>query len=335
MNIVEIPARILFFLVALLLTIPAVMAVPLDRIQYRNLSGAARFKLTDKYLTAHWLNFYDPRQTTVAADLAMMREEATDDRTACLLRFFMFRNQAFEQTKHAETSATALAQMRDVLQFAQVNELIIEEGISWLLLSLITREHKSSMDERTRRIWAYEGAVKGLKLLERVPINELAAYHGGTYFLNHHLMYVGIYLFRIEEYELALRMFTLGQRAAHPSFDSHNPHFKRYAHFYWNLLNDVGECYRSMERYPEAIGAYRKAYLFGQKHRSVIQQAVSYGNIGTVLALQGKPTQALSYLSYAAQESARLGDCESEFNASSPLGSAYIACKQYEKAYPV
>lgn len=323
------------FLLVIMLLAGSVATAQLNREQYRNLSDEARFRLTDQYLTQHWLDFYNPRQTVATANLTMMRQEATDARTACLLQFFMFRNQAFERTKHAETSAKALSQMRDVLRFAQANDLVVEEGTSWLLLSLVTREHNSPMDERTRRLLAYEGAVKGLRRLESVPVAELANYHGGTYYLDHHLMYIGIYLFRIEEYELALRMFALGHRATGSSFDPRNPHFKGYAHFNWNFLNDMGECYRHLQQYPQAVDAYRRACVFGRRHRSVIQQVISYGNIGATLTLEGQHEEAIPYLTYAARESVRLGDHESAFNAVSPLAGAYIACQRYEDAHPV
>ena len=225
--------------------------------------------------------------------------------------------------------------MRDVLAFAQENNLPAEEGISWLLLSLVNREHVSDMDERTRRLQSYEGVVRGLTLLENLPLTDLDDYHGGTYFLDHHLMYMGIYLFRIEEYGLALRMFRLGHRAGHPSFSPKNPHFKGYDHFEWNFLNSIGACYQGMNRLDEAAVWFKKAYQFGKYHHTPIQEVVSYGNMGVVLARQKKPLEALPYLERAAAETRRLNDNESEFNVATPLAETYLALNRHEKAYPV
>ncbi len=304
-----------------------------DPVAYNALSSQARYRFTDRYLTTHWLDFYDPKQTVVAADLAMMRAEATDPKTACLLRFFQFRNQTFERTKHAQTAQAAVGAMRDVLTFAQANNLTAEEGVSWLLLSLVTREHVSHMDERTRRLQIYEGVVRGLTLLESLPPAALDDYHGGTYFLDHHLMYMGIYLFRIEEYGLALRMFSLGHRTGHPSFSPDNSHFKGYDYFEWNFLNDIGACYQRMNRLNEAAAWYRKAYEFGKYHRTPIQEVVSYGNIGVVLAKQKRPLAALPYLERASVETRRLQDTESEFNVAVPLAETYLTLNRPEKAY--
>ncbi len=311
----------------------SVAMAQMNPIVYKALSDQERYRVTDTYLTTHWLDFYDPKQTVVAADLAMMRAEATDPKTACLLRFFQFRNQTFERTKHAQTAKAAVEAMRDVLTFAQANNLPAEEGISWLLLSLVTQEHVSSMDERTRRLRIYEGVVRGLTLLESLPPTALDEYHGGTYFLDHHLMHMGIYLFRIEEYSLALRMFSLGHRTGHPSFSPDNSHFKGYDHFEWNFLNDIGACYQRMNRLTEAAVWYRKAYEFGKYHHTPIQEVVSYGNIGVVLTKQKRPLAALPYLERAAVETRRLHDNESEFNVAVPLAETYLTLNQPEKAH--
>lgn len=301
---------------------------------FGRLSQEAQFTFADNYLTKHWWDFYDSTKTTARSDYALMRAEAGHPNVVCLLRLFWFRNQIDPQLFNPKTAKAALVSNRAILEYAQQHDLTTEEGICWLSWCMAVLTHKSDMDDRTRRLLVYDGAIRGLTILEKLPLSVLNQYQGATYDLDYHLQFMSTYFFRIEEYELARRVAMLGNRAAHPVYSTKEGHNFGYTFHKWNFQNEIGSCFLRLGQYKEALAWYQKAYAFARTHHTLVREAISYGTIGVVLIREGNPRAAIPYLERAVAVARQDSDVESEFNAITPLAEAYIALKNYDRAYP-
>nr|WP_293840332.1 tetratricopeptide repeat protein [uncultured Arsenicibacter sp.] len=189
--------------------------------------------------------------------------------------------------------------------------------------------------EHQKRVMVYEAAVRGLTLLESLPQSELNHYQGSTYDFPHHLWWMSMYFFRIEEFELARRAANLGNLCVpvQPDMDAGAP--MSLAFYKWQFLNDLGSCNLRLGNLKQSGIWYRKAYQFALTQKEPVREGVSYGNLGVVLSKQGKPAQAISYLQHAVTSAQKGNDRQSEFNAVVPLSAVYLQLRQYDDAFPV
>lgn len=304
----------------------------IDRRTYNGLTERAQFDFIDQYLTKHWFDFYDSTNAQVVSDYNLMRELATSPQTACLLRLFWFRNQSDRSIVWERGYQPNLNKLRAILDYAHQNNLKAEEGICWLAWSITVLAHQDDLTERARRIIVYDGALRGLNLLESLPRSVLNRYHGATYDLDYHLQFMSTYFFRLEEYELARRVASLGNRTTHPVYSTKAGHLFGYNFYKWHFLNELGSCHLQLGELREAMHWYQQAHVFGKVQQHPVREAISYGNIGLVLSRQGQVAAAIPYLERAASVTRQDEDLESEFNATAPLAQLYLKANRFDKA---
>lgn len=316
-----------------------------DRERFRQLPPEARFSLIDNYLTNHWRKLYfaienDPRKNALSADYQFMRREAKDPTSTTLLRLFWVRNQHYLTVDKSARHDAMLDSLVAIRAYAHQNKLRAEEGISWLVWCKRILEYPNKIDHHTRRILVYDGAVKGLNLLESLPLSVLQRYNGDTYDLTRHLWWMSMYFYQIEEYELLRRVATLGYRCAHPSLDNRVEDFldleypRSYVFYKWHFQDDLGGYYLHTGQFRQAEKQYRQAYAFAKANQSSVEAGVSYGNIGVALSKQGKWAAALPYLEHAMQVAQQENNRVSAFKAIVPLAQVYLQLKQHDKALP-
>lgn len=317
-------------LVLLLLNVQYLSA-QINRAYFRQLSDDQQFTFVDTYITKHWWDFLDmKKKSATVADYKMMLAEANGPRTICLLKLFWHRNQIINSDAKSETK---LADIQSVINLAHDHELHVEKAICQVVWCIAVLRHGGKRDDRTRRILVYDAALQAITTLEKQPLSVLHNYHGPAFDIDHHLWWLSIYFFSIDEYELAAQIALFGERVLHPTLTTRNVFPYGYNFYKWQFLNDLGSCHLRLGKLREAANWYRKAYRFACSIGSEIQSAVSYGNLGVVLSKQGKPAAAIPHLERAVQVARHENDRQSEFNALVPLSEVYLRLKQYDKAY--
>lgn len=318
---------------------------PLDRERFQRLSPDERFAAMDAYFTNHWRRFYfaaqnaDP-QSSLFADYRFMRSTATDPKSATLLRVFWTRNQQYLTVDKGISHDHVLDSLVAIRAYAHQHNLRAEEGICWLAWCKLILQHPTKMDHRTRRIQVYDGAVRGLNLLENLPLSVLHQYNGATYDLTRHLWWMSMYFYQIDEFELLRRVATLGYRCAQPSVLA-NPEdildigdTRGHVFYKWHFTDDLGAYHLQMGQLTQAAQFYRQAYAFAKANQSPVEAGVSYGNIGAVLSKQGKLAAAIPYLNQALRVAQQDHNRVSAFKAIVPLAQVYLQLKQYDNAFP-
>ncbi|RIV22415.1 hypothetical protein DYU11_15480 [Fibrisoma montanum] len=326
-------------IVALLLFRAQLLSAPINRVHFQQLSDGEQFTYADAYLTKHWFDFYDSiqrpaKRPAMLAEYNFMKAEAKGPRAATLMRVFWCRNQQFVDLYVRKQAQGVIDSLVSIRTYAHQHNLLAEEGICWLAWCKVIIEHPGKMDERTRRILVYDGAIRGMSLLQNLPLSVIHQYHGATYDIIHHIWWMSMYFFKIQEYDLARRVAALGNQWAHPQLDTKEGHPYGYNYYKWQFLNDLGSCHLRLGKLKEAAYWYQKAYTFGLSYGSSVHSSVSYGNLGVVLSRQGKHAAAIPYLKKAIEAVRRGNDRQSEFNAMVPLSEIYLKLKQYDKAYP-
>ncbi|GAA4394793.1 hypothetical protein GCM10023187_00980 [Nibrella viscosa] len=318
-------------MLALLLVNVQFLFAQINRASFRQLSDDEQFTFVDTYITEHWHDFLDPKKKPAAvADYKIMLAEANGPRTICLLKLFWHRNQVINSDAKSETK---LADIQSVIRLAHDNELRVEEAICQVVWCIGVLRHGGKIEDRTRRILVYDAALQAITTLEKQPLSVLHNYHGPAFDIDHHLWWMSIYFFSIEEYELARQIALFGEQVLHPTLTTRKVFPYGYNFYKWQFLNDLGSCHLRLGKLREADHWYRKAYLFARSIGSQIQSAVSYGNLGVVLSKQGKPAAAIPHLERAVQVARLENDRQSEFNALVPLSEVYLHLTQYDKAY--
>ncbi|AKD54831.1 tetratricopeptide repeat protein [Spirosoma radiotolerans] len=319
---------------------------PLNREWFRRLLPDERFAAMDDYFTNHWRRFYfatrnAATQSSLFADYQFMRSMATDPRSAVFLRVFRVRSQQYRSVDEEVGYERALDSLVAIRDYAHQHNLWAEEGVCWLVWCKLILQYPNKMDHRNRRIRVYEGAVKGLNLLENLPVSVLRQYNGATYDLTRHLWWMSMYFYQINELELLRRVATLGNRCAQPALLI-NPEeildigdTRGHIFYKWHFINDLGTYHFQMGQLTQATTFYRQAYTFVKTTNSPVEAGVSYGNMGAVLSKQRKSAAAIPYLEQALQVAQQADNRVLAFKAIVPLAQSYLQLKQYDNAFPV
>lgn len=320
-------------------------AYQFDQERFQRLAPDERVAVMDNYLTKNWRKFYytiqnTTRQTSLVANYQAMRSAAKDPKSATFLRVFWVRNQQYLTIDRETSHDDVLDSLVAIRAYAHQHKLQAEEGICWLAWCKRILEQPTKMAYRTRRILVYDGAVKGLNLLEKLPVSTLHRYNGTTYDLTRHLWWMSMYFYQIDEYDMLRRVATLGYRCVHPLLDAKpkdplNLEDRRsYVFYKWHFQDDLGAYYLHTGQLSQAETFYRQAYAFAKANKSSTEEGVSYGNIGVALSKQGKWAAALPYLEQAIQLAQQDNNRVSAFKAIVPLADVYLKLNQYDKAFP-